>query len=215
MLVSYYQALVTFVPLVPLVFGLFAFKNLGDRLKILFYYVCFASVVSILTSLIANSGTNTMPLLHMYVPVELLLLTLFYVNYIKEYINRKYIWAILGAFIAFSVLNVLFFQKIATYPYLLRAVESIILVVFSVLYFYKVMVEAKIKKLSKDPMIWINTGMLFYFSGNFFFHILLQLAVTTSNDFAKKMVYFFWTTNILFYLVLAIGFYKQKKLSEA
>lgn len=202
------------MPFLPLAFGIYVYQSLGTKLKILFYYVCFASVASILSTLISRTGTNTMPELHVYVILEFIILTFFYANYVQEYISRKYIWIIIAGFIVLGVLNALFLQNITVYPNILRAVESIVMVIFTVLYFQKVMVEAKIKKLSKEPMIWINTAMLIYFSGNFFFHILFPVVLTNSVEFAKRTTYFFWATNIIFYLTLSVGFYKHKKLTE-
>lgn len=214
MLVNYYQILVTSMPLIPLALGIYVFRKLGDKLKILFYYICITAVADIVSSLVARTGTNTMPGAHIYVPVELVVLTLFYANYVKEYISKKYIWIIIGTFVIISIMNALFFQKVTVYPNIPRAVECIVMVIYSVLYFHKVMVEAKIKKLSKEPMIWINTGILCYFSFDFFFHISFPAVLASSVEFAKGILYFFWATNIMFYSILAIGFYKQKKLAE-
>ena len=213
MLEEYYLFFETFFPFITLSFGIYAYGSMDFKLKILCYFVFFASISSTASYLISRTGTNNMPELHVYVLFEFILLTLFYVNSIKEYINRKFIWVIIGGFVVLSILNALFFQEITKYPYILRAIESIVIVIFSILYFHKVMVEAKIKKLFKEPMIWINTAMLVYFSINFFFHILLPIVVMkTLNEFAREMVYFYWATNILFYMLIAIGFYKQKKL---
>ena len=214
MLANIYFFLEVFVPFLPLAFGIFAYKSLDLKLRVLFYYVCFASIASVYSYLVSITSTNSMPGAHIYVLGEFVVLTLFYANYINEYVNRKFIWSIIGAFSVFSILNALFIQKITVYPNIPRAVESIVMVVFSVLYFHKVMVEAKIKKLSKEPMIWINTAMLIYFSVNFFFHISFPVALANSVEFAKGIIYFFWATNIVFYTILTIGFYKQKKLTQ-
>lgn len=213
MVVKYYQLLETIVPFIPLILGAYVYKSLGGNLKILFYYVCFSSVASIISQLISSTGTTTFPAAHFYVPLEFIILVLFYMNYLTGYINKKFTWFIISGFVLLCLLNVLFFQDITEYPNIPRGVESIILVVFSVLYFHKVMVEAKIKKLAGEPMIWINTGILIYFSGDFFFHLSLPLALAVSAEFARKIVYFFWATNIFFYLILAVGFYKQKRLA--
>lgn len=212
MFVTYYQIVVTCIPFVPLIFGIYAFKNLGANLKILFYYVCFSLVASILSQLISVAGITTMPEAHIYVPLEFAILVLFYMNYLRGYVNKKYTWFIISGFALLSILNALFFQNINEYPNIPRGIESIIMVVFSVLYFHNVMVEAKIKKLSKEPMIWINTAMLIYFSSDFFFHLSFPVVLANSVEFAKGIIYFFWATNILFYLILAVGFYKQKNL---
>lgn len=214
MLSKVFLFLTVIAPFLSLAAGIYVFKSLDARLRWLFYYVCLASMAAVISYSLSIVGTNTMPGLHIYVPLEFIVLTLFYANYIKEYINRKYIWIIIGAFVIFCIMNAIFFQEIAIYPNIPRAMESIVMVIFSVLYFHKVMVEAKIKKLSKEPMIWINTGILVYFSFDFFFHISFPAALANSVEFAMGILYFFWVTDILFYSLLAIGFYEQKKMPE-
>ena len=203
------------VPFIAMAVGISGYKSFGKGFKILFYFVCFAACTELVMLFVVSvKHINTMPAAHVYVPIEFIMLILFYANYVEKYIKKKYIYSIIFAFVVFSVLNALYLQKVAEYPNIVRALESIILVLFSILYFHKVLVEAKITKLSKEPMIWVNTIILVYFSSNFFFHILLPILVLYSVDFAFHTVYFFWTTNIMFYLVLTVGFYKQKKLAE-
>ena len=73
------------------------------------------------------------------------------------------------------------------------------------------MVEAKIKSISQEPMIWINTAVLLYFSGNLFFNILFSIILETSRDFSKFTTYFIVWLTAAFYLLIAIAFWKAGK----
>jgi hypothetical protein len=85
-----------------------------------------------------------------------------------------------------------------------------ILFLFSVAFFTKVMVDGKITKLSGEPLIWINTAILIYYTGNFFHHSLYNLRLRASIDIAILSQKLFSVLNILFYLIIAIGFLKAK-----
>ena len=72
------------------------------------------------------------------------------------------------------------------------------------------MVEAKIRNLSKEPLIWVNTAILIYYTGNLFYYILFDLFLDYSHEFLKSIGVYFFTLNTLFYILIAIGFYISK-----
>ncbi len=73
------------------------------------------------------------------------------------------------------------------------------------------MVDAKIGQLSKESLIWINTGILIYYSGNLFYYILFNLFLDYSHEFLKSIGIYVISLNALFYILIAIGFWKVKK----
>jgi hypothetical protein len=97
------------------------------------------------------------------------------------------------------------------FPSLVGSIGAMIVFIFSIAFFSKVMVEAKISKLAGEPLIWINTAILIYFTGNFFYYSLYNYRLKASFDIAMLAAKFFGVLNILFYLIIAIGFLKVKK----
>lgn len=66
--------------------------------------------------------------------------------------------------------------------------------------------------LSKEPLIWITTGMLVYFMGNLFYYTLFNLFVDLSIDYLRMIGrYYSPSLNALFYILIAIGFWKAGK----
>lgn len=76
------------------------------------------------------------------------------------------------------------------------------------------MIEANIKNLWNVPYIWINTGILIYYSGNLFHTILFNIILEYSREFSKLTVVYFNVLNALFYILIAIGFLKFKKIKH-
>jgi hypothetical protein len=151
---------------------------------------------------------NNMPLGHLYISVSFIFIAIFYLHELKEYVNKKVIAAIIILFELLSILNILFFQSYFDYPSITGATGALILVVFSILLFSKIMSEGKIKHLSQSSLIWINTAVLIYYAGNFFFYILFNMILNYSKEFIFTILNFFKILYVLFYGMLAIGFWK-------
>ncbi|MGM0621568.1 MAG: hypothetical protein ACQETJ_11030 [Bacteroidota bacterium] len=192
--------------------GLYSFRGLNKSLKILFIFTGLAFVTEISGSaLIAAGIKNTIPGLHFYIILEFFLWALFYKSVLHPFFHKKIIIAIIILFESYAIINLLFIQDLFTMPNLVRSVEGLLLVLFSILLFSKFMVESKHPEIQKEPIIWINTAVLIYFSGNFFFNILFNLILENSREFSKVTTYFFTGLNGLFYFLIAFGFLLQKK----
>lgn len=153
---------------------------------------------------------NTLPASHLYMVVSNLLLGLFFAEILQERIPKKIIYGIVAVYEVFCLVDILFFESLDKYPSVGQAVGTIMILAFVLMFFYKVMVEAKIKSLGKEPLIWINVGMLFYFAGNLFATLLFNIILEYSREFSKITIYYFSGLNALFYILIAIGFWKTK-----
>lgn len=195
--------------------GVYCFKSLDKTFRILFFFVVFAvSTEFSLTYVIGKWSMDTRPASHFYVPVEFLFFAFIYISNLKGFINKKVLVLISIVFVIYCIINTIFIQDFFEYPYT-RAIGAIVLSSFSILYFYKIMVEAKLKKLSQEPMIWLNTGVLIYYAGTFFFHILYNVILKYSLSFSKLTVWLFMGLNISFYILILVSFFKMKLKSNA
>lgn len=200
----------------PLVIGIFSFRKFQRGTKYIFYFVAFGSFSELLTRLLhrwLNLIDNTMPIGHIYIPVSFLLAVLFYSNRLKGFINEKIIVAITVVFIIFSAINSLLIQSFYSFPSYSGAIGALILIGFSILLFARIMAEGNIKKLANEPAVWINSGILIYYTSNFFFYILYNILLENSVEFLIQTIFIFNIFYVIFYILIAIGFWKtnQKK----
>jgi hypothetical protein len=199
--------------LIPLIIGLWKYRSFDKPFQILFFFVVFGSVNEV-AGLILRSLVrvhNTMPQANLYFMVEFACLGFFYREIFRgRYHPSLFNWTIL-LFEGASIINLLFFSSIFEYPSELQAVSKIGLISFSLMYFYKVMDEAKIRNLWKEPAIYINVAVLIYYSGNLFFSVLFNLILEYSREFSKITTYYFSGLNGLFYLLIATGFWIKAK----
>lgn len=119
---------------------------------------------------------------------------------------------IVSAFVLFCIVNFIFIQDIWLFPSVPGAIGSFLIVTFAVLLFYRIMTEARIDKLSTEPIIWFNSAFLFYFTANFFFYTLFNFSVNYSNEFARGTVFVYRIVNVVFYVLLCLSFWKVHPL---
>ena len=194
-------------PFIALLAGIYSFKFLNKNLRLILLYVLVGFGIEILMWYLAKRGIrNNMPGLHFYVMFEFLVWFVFYFNNLKGFVKSKYMLASVILFEAYCIINMIFIQKLTEYPGT-RSIEDIFLIIYSVLFFTKVMSEAKIIKLAHSPFIWINMAVLIYFAGNFFYNVVFINLLEKNSQFLRTIsLYFFATFNSLYYIGIAVGF---------
>ncbi len=189
--------------------GVALFRNFSKEIKTVFYFVTLGVITEISARLFMHYVVkNAMPIGHFYFPVAFFLIGVFYIQVLKNFIRAKYIIAVIIAFEIYCVINTLFIQGLFEFASLVGSIGSIIVSIFSVAFYTKIMLEAKIVRLSKEPVVWINTAFLIYFTGNFFYYSLYNLRLIASMEIALIALEFFSALNILFYLAISIAFIK-------
>lgn len=187
--------------------GCIQYKYFSKELKTIFYFVALGVLTETYTIFHQFYLMKiTMPIGHFYFPAAILILGLFYLQVLRNFIKPIYILTIIIAYVAYSIFNTLFIQGLFEYASLVASIGALIIFLFSVIYFTKIMVEAKITKLSSEPLVWVNSALLFYYAGNFFYHMLFNLRLLASREIAVLAIKFFVVLNLLLYMIIAISF---------
>jgi len=196
----------------PFVLGLVFFRRFERSLKIFYLYIAYGTLNEVVTWILISFGLkNTMPLINLYQMVTIPILGIFYIEIINNKIFRKLLISLIIAFEIFTIINLLFLQGISEYPLIPRTIATFIVIILTIIYFYNVMIEAKIISLWNEPLIWINCALLISYSGNLFFTVLFNLILEYSREFSKLTVNYFSIIMILFYILISIGFWKAGK----
>jgi len=199
--------------LLAFIIGIFYFKSFSKEIRIVFYFVAFGVLIETLMRLHQHFiMKNVMPFGHFYFPIAFLILAIFYYQILKDLVKPIYLISIIILYEAYCIINTVFIQSFFEYPSVVGSVGAMIIFLFSVAYFTKIMIEAKIVKLSEEPLIWINSAILIYYTGNFFYHALYNLRIITSLDIAVLALKMFSVLNLVFYLIITIGFLKVKRI---
>jgi hypothetical protein len=204
---------VWWVIFIPLIVGGMYYTKFSKSHKYLYWFIVFGTFIEITNKLLRKffHVKNNMPLGHFYITVSFIFLALFFLFELKDFVSKKIIAGIIILYVLFSAYIILFIQSYLDYPSISGAVSALLLVSFAILLYANVMREGKIKVLSDSSLIWINSAVLIYYSGNFFFYILFNFILHYSRDFLIKTLNFFSVLNFIFYVLLAVGLYKAGK----
>lgn len=197
------------IELFALIAGTFYFKKIKKRFLFLYLFLIVAFITEISKPILyyGYNVRHNLEISHYYFPLEFLFLALLYLRELGGFVKKKWLKGFIGFFMLYCLINPIFLQEYSQYSQV-RSYSSIILVVFSILYYYRVLTEAKIRKLANEPMIWINTAVLLYFAGSLFYNVLFTLILEYSREFSKLSASYFAVLNIVFYVLIAISIVK-------
>lgn len=196
--------------LIPFVIGLIHYSRLTQSHRFLFWFITVGTLTEVINRTLKTFFVvkNNMPLGHIYISLSFIFLALFFLYELKGFINKKIMIAIIVLYELFCLHNVIFFQSHLAYPSIPGAISALLLVSFAVLLFANIMKEGKIKVLKESSLIWINSAVLLYYSGNFFFYTLYNFILSYSRDFLIRTLNFFLILNGIFYILITIGLWK-------
>ena len=159
----------------PIVAALFYYRRFDSILKIVALFTV-ASAVSDITQvgLLQFKIHNTCPVLHAYIIATILLLGTIYYKAISNGVAKKIVIILSSAAVLFALINIFFIEGIFGYPSLSNTVISVILILFSLTYFYQLLNKQEFVHIEKQGLFWINASVLFYYSVTLFLFMLFK-----------------------------------------
>lgn len=162
--------------LITAAFASIVYNQLVKELRIFAWFVIFSGIIELLSKILWITKTNNMPLLHIYVAGGFYFLLLFYREVLKGFIEKRIMNGILILFMTFTIMNSLFIQDIYSFNSYALTVESLLLIILSILTFMVMMndiVKRRRESLAKS-LSWINSGILIYYSSSLIIFIFAK-----------------------------------------
>lgn len=201
----------TIVPLsiaIPITVGIAKYRTLDKPLKIAFLFLAINGATNAIAKLLSLAKVTNLPLLHFYTIAELSVLLLLYRSILTDTRLSKWIPVIIAAFFVLCMLNTWFFQNIFTYNSYTRSLEAILIIFFSIAYFFK-----RLDKLDQpaggNTIPIMNAALLLYFSGALILFIISNVVVADISLGAA-----IWNVHatlvLLMYVLFAIALWIHK-----
>ena len=151
---------------IALILCLYKFRSRSAEVK----FQAISFMISVVIMLIIKFWKIRGPVINIpqnlyIVPNVLLILLMYDAAWKGRYRVLSIISAVL--FCLFSIWNVLYGQQANFNSYSI-ALGSVFVIIHSVLYYYYLLVNLPVQKLSRLPMFWFNAGYLIYFAGSLF-----------------------------------------------
>jgi len=199
--------------IVPIIFGIkYQVQNRSD-LKFIFHLLCVSLLVEIISTYLSNKNYNNIVLINIFTFFEFFFLVLFY----RQFFNQLQKTSIHGILIFIFLLLMIFTTFLADNLRLIDnfsiSIEAIILIIYSLLSFYLIMKNLIYNDILSVPFFWVNIAVLIYFSGNLFLFIFsAYLQKLDQSSVYLKLYMIHSILNILYYLILTVGFWKARKV---
>jgi hypothetical protein len=194
----------------PVAVALFRYRQLNATMRTMVLYVFLGGLVQLSSSYLNANKQNNLWLLHLYTPLEFACIVWFYYHVLQGFVKKSaFVWAGFG-FAGLSVLNSAFLQDTDTFNTYARSLEGILVIVFCLIWCYRTLLEMKIKQLEQDPVFWVNTGFLLYFSGNVLLFAFSNYIININHALNLYIWAFHALFSILLYFFITIGLWKAK-----
>ncbi|WP_103864391.1 hypothetical protein [Aquimarina sp. I32.4] len=156
----------SFIVIIPLLLSITKFKSLNTIQIRLLHLLILVFIVESISNILWRKKINNLPVYHFFTVIQFLLIINIY-REVLSYIYSKSFFIIIGiGFIIFAIINTVFLQNLYTFNSNATTVLGVLVVFFSLSYFYVLLKEAKYSPLENNPMFWINSGFLIYFSSS-------------------------------------------------
>lgn len=198
------------VCLFPFIIVLINLRKISKQLLPIFWLLIINIVVEIINIIFAKLSLNNQYIFHYFTVAEFTLISLFYSFFFGNYFNSLFIKLLIPLFLIGAYIDSRV-NGLNTVNNFSAAVESIILIFYSLFFFYYVLKNLVFENLLATPVFWLNTAILFYFSGNlilFVFSNHMERIDSIKYGILWSVIHTFF--NVLYNVFLSLGFWKTR-----
>jgi hypothetical protein len=146
---------------------------------------------------------NNLPMIHLFIVISILFFTAIYYNAFIRVAVKRTILIVGAAALLIVIFNAIFIEGIWDYPSISNTVLSVLVIIFSLAYFYQLLNRQEFIHIEKQGLFWINAGVLFYYSINIFLFMLFRQLVLVHQQEDYYLINN--VTNIIANLLFAAG----------
>ncbi|SEI37077.1 hypothetical protein SAMN04487995_0032 [Dyadobacter koreensis] len=210
------EQLIIFFAFLPVllasVIGAIRLKKLSETLKILTYLIFFALIVESVSRILWLYKISNLFLWPVYVTVEFgFLIWIYSIELKSNLLIKARVWliAVFGVYLTYKTLQIS--SRINLIDNSGRLVESICLIVIILFHYYKIYKEQPMANLWSIPMFCVSTGLLIFFSGNFFIFLFINFIL----QYSQKLNYQIWLIhaflNCILYLIYSFVLWRRQE----
>jgi hypothetical protein len=199
--------------LLPLLLYLSRIKYASRQVHIIGVLLIVSGVCDLIGMVLFSRNQSTVVLFNTYYALMFALLTWFYYEALFVNSRRMMIWVGLAIYVQSFVLVTIYVQSFLEYQTLMWVIGAVILIIYSIAYFFHSLSTISASGYFGYSLIWINIGIMIYFCLNLFLFVMGNYVLTRLDPETSAMI---WSShninNIIKNILFAIGisFYKRK-----
>jgi hypothetical protein len=129
-------------------------------------------------------GINPNTIVSIYLCLQFVLLSSIYKTAFNVPVYKKIIAAASVLFVVFAAINLFFIQGVTGFNTNLFTISSIVFILYSICYFYRLIRELPEPFIERMYMFWVNTAVFIYFGINLFLFVTVdRLILKADNQF--------------------------------
>lgn len=201
---------------VSLVLALILFTRLSHSTKWLSVYLILLPFLVLWIDHEAYLLKNNMYLKHTLSHIEIIFFSLYFYYIFERLLFRKMVAILFAGYVIFSAFDTIYYEPFSVYPSNIGFVYSIMIILYSLLFFFEIYEKGEVLYIERHPHFWIISAFLLYYSGTLLlglFSSFLMYRIPRDkfiflNSFFSVMTIVF---NVLVCIGLSIEAYQHKK----
>lgn len=173
--------------LLPVIAAWYNYRHLDRTLRIAAIFLFISAIVDLGSEIASHFDVpNNLPAFHLIILVSLVFYAIVYYNaFFSSFLKKVVI--ILSILALFALItNTIFNEGIWEYPTVSNTVVSILLIFFSLAYFFQLLNRQEFIHIEKQGLFWINAGILFLLFGQ---HIFVYVVQADNQHPAGRLLY--------------------------
>lgn len=201
-----------YVVYLPFLIALTQLRSMTKEKRFLFAAIILGLLGEQAMKIAKDTWTNNMPVVHIYTLIEFcLLISVFHFGK-SNLISRRLYKGLMISFVLLGLANMFFYQGIWVWNSIIRSLEGIILIGFSLYFFLVLLRDLEFLHPERTFMFWFSIAILIFFSGNLLLFIysnhLTSIASKSDDAFevTQQIMFINYILNIFLYLFYSIAF---------
>ncbi|WP_428328130.1 hypothetical protein [Mucilaginibacter sp.] len=187
----------------PVIAAIYNYRHLDKVLKIVAAFLLISVLLDWGLEIASHHHvTNNFPAIHLFIAVNVLFFgAVYYYAFFSPLLKKIAIVLIAAALLA-MICSTVFIEDIWEYPSVSNTILSLLLIFFSLVYFYQLFTRQEFVHIEKQGLFWVNAGILFYYSTNIFLFMLFQRML---SEHQEDFYIIHNVTNIIANIIFSVG----------
>lgn len=192
--------------LFPVFAALYNYRHLDKVLKIVAVFFLVSAVFDGVLELTKIMNVyNSLPLIHLFIAISILFFAAIYYHAFFKPVVKKSILILAAVALLIVIFNSIFIEGIWDYPSISNTVLCVLLIFFSLAYFYELLNRQEFVHIEKQGLFWINAGVLFYYAINIFLFMLFERIMHARKEDYEDYYMIHIVTNIIANVLYSVG----------
>lgn len=187
--------------------GLLCIKSINRYLVPIFLIVSVSFVTEIINVVLVRLNINNHFIFHFYTVIEFILISFFYLLFFREYSRQQYFLLPIPLFLIIAFIDYKI-NGLNSMDNFSSSVGAVFLSLYALFSFLFVMRKLLFENILSAPFFWINSGILFYFSGNLLVFAFSNYVFAKEESIGNALWSIPQFLNIFYNILISIGFWK-------